>query len=295
MKKILLFISAGITILLPPLLSFSQGILAPDLGTAACYAILSGNGAVTDTDNSYITGDVGTNLTSTTGFNPLKVLGTIHPIPDESTNKATIDMIAAFNYLNALIHDETIPNPAAFGNNLVLTAKTYLLDAATTLTGNVYLNAEGNSNAVFVIQINGALTTSTAARVVLLNGAQSNNVYWRIAGAVSLNTNAVFHGTIISNNGAINLATGDSLYGRAFTTNGAISATDATVISPDVNCLPFNDLCTEYRSTESGLWTTIEWEILSDGIWITALTSPPSGAVVRILHDVKQDVNFTVI
>lgn len=295
MQKTFYIISISVIFYLSSLMSFAQqGPVAPTLGSAACYAILTGNENVTNTGITHVTGDVGTNAGSTTGFNPLLVNGTIHPVQDASTNQATMDMIIALNYLNTLTTDETIPNPAAFGNDIVLTPKTYLLAAATTLTGNVFLDAGGNSNAVFVIKVNGALTTGTAAKVVLINGAQSNNIYWRVNGAVSLNTNAVFHGTIISDVGAISLATGDSLYGRAFTTNGAIGATNATVISPKVTCTPFNTNCIEYRSNESGLWSSIEWEENASGNFLTALTPPPTGALVRIRHDVMQDVNYAI-
>jgi len=296
MKNILLMLSAAITFLHSPFLTSGQaGPTAPSLGTAACYAILSGNGAVTNVGITQVTGDVGSNLGAAAGFVPMHVNGTIHPIPDASTNKATIDMIAAYNYLDALTPDETLPNPAAFGNGMMLTPKTYLLGAATTLTGNLFLDAGGNNNAVFVIKINGALTTGAAPKVILLNGAQSNNVYWRIAGAASLGNNAVFHGTIIANNGAVNITSGDSLYGRAFTTNGAIGTTNATVISPKVSCAPFNAACTEYRSAESGLWSLpATWQVNSGGTWVAAITAPPSGALIHILHEVKQDVNYTI-
>jgi hypothetical protein len=40
--------------------------------------------------------------------------------------------------------------PVQFGNNLVLTPHTYLMEAAAVLTDSVYLNAQGNANAVFV-------------------------------------------------------------------------------------------------------------------------------------------------
>ena len=47
------------------------------------------------------------------------------------------------------------------------------MNGAATLTDTLFLNAQGNSNAVFVIQINGALTTSTYSNIFLMNGAQS--------------------------------------------------------------------------------------------------------------------------
>lgn len=213
---------------------------APNLGTAACFAILSGNGSVINSGITYITGDVGTNVGLTTGYNPLNVIGTIHPIPDVATAQATADLLIAYNYLNVLPYDIELLYPAQFGNNLVLTPHTYLLNAATAFNGTVYLNAEGDSNAVFVIKISGALTTSTFSKVILINGAKAKNVYWKVDGAVNINDFSVFNGTIICNNGAVNLTTGDSLNGRAFTTSGALStsAIVATSLSGPCGALP---------------------------------------------------------
>jgi len=87
---------------------------------------------------------------------------------------------------------------------------------------------------VFVIKINGALSTSTYSKVLLINGAQAKNVYWKIEGAVSINNYSTFCGTIICNNGALGaLNTGVVLNGRALTTNGALTttATTTTIIS----------------------------------------------------------------
>jgi hypothetical protein len=90
----------------------------------------------------------------------------------------------------------------------------------------------GNVNAVFVIKINGALSTSTYSRVVLINGTQAKNVFWKVDGAVSINDYSVFRGTVVCNNGAILLATGVTLDGRALTTTGALGTTAITAIMP---------------------------------------------------------------
>jgi len=201
------------------------GPACPTLVASAPYAIFSGNGSVTNATplTTFIKGDVGTNVGLTTGFDPLKVDGMVHPIPDVSTAACAADLINVYNYLNLLPHDIELLYPAQFGSNLVLTPHTYLMNAATSFTGTVFLNGEGNPDAVFVIKINGALSTSTFARVALTNGTQSKNVFWKVDGAVTINDYSVIHGTIVCNNGAVNFNTGDSLYGRALTTNGALN------------------------------------------------------------------------
>jgi len=208
------------------------GPVAPDLASAANFALFSGNGGVTNSGITKVTGDVGTNVGLTTGFDSLNVTGTIHPIPDDSTAAAKADLLTVYNYLQALPADIELLYPAQFGNNLVLTPHTYLMNAATTFTDTLYLNAGGNADAVFVIKINGALSTSTYSKVILMNGTQAKNVFWKVDGAVNINDYSVFKGTIVANNGAISLNTGDSLEGRALTTNGAFTTAAITAAIP---------------------------------------------------------------
>jgi hypothetical protein len=211
------------------------GPTAPSLGGAACYALFSSDGAVSNSGTTFVTGDIGSNNGSATGFNPLNVTGKIHTIPDGSTAACASDLATAYNQISTLPYDIQLLYPAQFGNNLVLTPHTYLLNAATTFTDSLYLNAEGDANAVFVMQVYGALSTSTYSRVLLINGAQAGNVYWLVNGAVKINNYSTFCGTIICNNGSLGaLNTGVILKGRALTTNGALTTTAMTTDAPNI-------------------------------------------------------------
>jgi hypothetical protein len=214
------------------------GPVAPELASSACYALFSSDGPVTNTGLTYATGDIGTNTGLTTGYDPLLVTGTIHPIPDISTAQCAADLLNVYTSLNALPYDIELLYPAQFGNSLVLTPHTYLLNAATDLTGTLYLNAQGNANAVFVIQINGALSTDTYSKVILNEGAQAKNVYWKVEGALTINDYSGFSGTIVCNNGAINLNTGVTLDGRALTTTGILTTNAISAVATNLpsNC-----------------------------------------------------------
>jgi len=205
------------------------GPLAPTLGLTTNYAIFSSNGLIVNTGITYVTGDIGTNLGSTTGYNPFNVTGVIHPVPDASTSLCSNDLLNLYNYLNTLPYDIELLYPAQFGNNLVLTPHIYMVNSATVFTDTLYLNAQGNANAVFVIKINAALTTSTYSKVKLINGTQSKNIFWVINGAATINNYSTLRGTLICNNGAIILNTGVIVDGRIFTTNGAVNTTSVTV------------------------------------------------------------------
>jgi hypothetical protein len=62
----------------------------------------------------------------------------------------------------------------------------------------VTLDAEGDPDAVFIIQIVGALgATAATGNVILTNGAQSANVFWIVEGAVSTGAGTHMEGTIL--------------------------------------------------------------------------------------------------
>jgi hypothetical protein len=289
-----------------------MGPEAPDLSSAACYAIFSGNGPASNAGVTYVVGDVGTNVGLTTGFDPLLVTGMIHPIPDGSTAAAAADLLNAYNYLNVLPFDIELLFPEQFGNDLVLTPHTYLLNAATTFTGDLYLDAGGQEDAVFVIQINGALTTSTYANVILVDGTKPGNVFWKVDGAVEINDYSHFVGTIVANNGAVDLTTGVILDGRAFTTNGALSTASVNVTmppgcesftAPEITAQPEDQIVclgesVSFTVEATGLDLTYQWrkgtEELTDGgnlsgIASSVFTIDPAG-----IDDVATDYNVVV-
>jgi len=235
------------------------GPAAPVFVASSCFAIFSANGTVTNSGISRVTGDVGTNVGLTTGFDPLYVNGTIHPGPDGFTAAAAADLLNVYNYLNLLPADIELLYPAQFGLNLVLTPHTYIMNGATTFTDSLYLNAQGVSNAIFVIKIKGALTTSTFSKVFLINGTQSKNVYWVVDGAVGINDFSVFNGTIVCNNGAISLTTGTTLNGRALTTGGAVSTAAITATSPSGACAPLPVKWLYFRGKPVQQSVLLEW------------------------------------
>jgi hypothetical protein len=217
-----------------------NGPAAPNLSSAACFALFSGIGPVTDNFQTFINGagDIGNDGGGvTTGFDPLKLTGAIHS-GDISTAAAAADLTNAYNYMNSLPTDIQLLFPALFGHNLVLTPHTYLLSGAVTFTDTLYLNAQGNVNAVFVINVDGAFSTSTFSNVILINGAQARNVYWNIDGAVDIAAFSVFNGTIILQ-GAVDLREGVVVNGRVLTGVGAVNTTSMTVnITPGCAAVP---------------------------------------------------------
>lgn len=212
--------------------AYLTGPVAPTLASTENFALFSSNGSVSNSGLTVVKGDIGTNVGLASGFDALNVNGLIHPIPDGFTAACAADLVGVYNYLNTLSADIELLFPAQFGHNLVLTPHVYLLNAATVLTDTIYLNGQGNADAVFVLKIKGAFSTSTLSKVLLTNGTQAKNIFWCVDGFVDINDYSVFAGTIICNNGAITLKTGVNLDGRALTTSGAFATSAATVSIP---------------------------------------------------------------
>jgi ice-binding like protein/type IX secretion system substrate protein len=270
---------------------------APALGATACYALFSSDGAVSNSGVTHLTGDVGTNVGLTTGFVANDVTGTIHSSPDGSTATCAADLSVVYDSLNALAYDINLLYPAQFGNNLVLTPHTYLLDAATTLTDTIVLNAEGDANAVFVIRINGALSTSTNANVKLINGTQSKNIYWLINGAVNIANNSIIRGTMVVNNGALGtLSTGVAVDGRLLTTNGALTTTAVTVVATNIpgNCSTVG--ISEVNTNNTGAIVTISPNPFNNSTNIIINNaSMINNAEIRIYNILGSEVLFSTI
>jgi hypothetical protein len=210
---------------------------APNMGSDTSFALFTSAGAFGNTGSTAIWGDVGTHVGAYTGGQI--VLGSVH-VEDSVSEKAALDLQVAYTYMVGLSCDSIILSP--LGGGMVLKpGRVYCLTTATALNGDLILDAEGNSNSIFIIKINGALSTSINSNVILQNAASACNVYWQVGGAVDLGINATFKGTILAD-GAINLLDSAFLEGRGLTRAGAISLFNNKVVgcAASIVALPIN-------------------------------------------------------
>jgi len=214
--RLLILLSAFLLFFMPNA-SIAQ---APDLGVTSGFALFTAVGSFDNTGATVITGDAGTNVGAFTGFPiPGTIVGETH-VADPVSVQAAIDVDVAYSYLFAktcgLVLGTTL------GDNQVLSPNVYCLGGASSLNGDLILDGQGNPNAIFIFKIDGALSTSTFANVILINSASMCNVYWQVNGKFELGENSVFRGTVIAN-GDISLLEGAALYGRGLSREGAIS------------------------------------------------------------------------
>jgi len=215
-----------------------------DLGAAAPFAILAGTPNITNTGPSVITGDVGLAPAAGAGIGLTcgQVIGTIYsvdatgPLPCRVTNGPLL--VTAKNNLTAAYTDAagrtpvtTIPTELG-GSTLV--AGVY--DSASTtfgLTGTLTLDGQNDPSSVFIFQVPASgvgLTVGAASTVVLTNGAQACNVFWRVDSA-SINTTANFTGTILALT-SISVANGATIQGRLLAQNGSVTLINDTITAP---------------------------------------------------------------
>lgn len=197
----------------------AQAIATPvPLATADSFAVLSGE-SVTNTGPSVITGDLGVDPgTSITGFPPGLVNGVQHS-HDGVALQAKSDLVAAYNNAAGQATNGALP-PDAGG--LTLVPGVYTASSTLHLTGTLTLDAKGDPNAVWVFQVGSGLTTASASRVLLINGAAPCNVFWQVGSSATIGTNSTFVGTIMALT-SISVTTGASIDGRALARNGSVT------------------------------------------------------------------------
>lgn len=228
----------------------------PILGLSEKFAFLTSNGAFENTGPSSIIGNVGTNTGSFIGFPPGTLTGYIH-INDAVTNQASIDM--NITYSDLISRTCTTVLGTTLGNGQIITPGIYCIGGASVINGDLILDAQNDPNAVFIFQLNNALSSNALSTISLINDAGFDNVFWQINGAVELGNSSVFNGTIIAN-GAINLLDFSTLNGRGLSINGAINLHNVQVqrsnnpIPLGIKLLSFS--CKNYANTSLISWTT---------------------------------------
>ncbi|MCZ3389252.1 MAG: DUF3494 domain-containing protein [Actinomycetia bacterium] len=194
------------------------------LGTAGSFAVLAGGG-ITNTGPTTVTGDIGTFPTTTiTGAGSLTLHGTNHA-GDSVTQGAKTDLVTGYN--TAAGEGPTTAVPADL-TGMTLKPGVYNSASALALSGKLTLNAAGNPNAVWVFQAGSTLVTGSGSKVVLVNGAQSCNVFWQVGSSATLGTNSTFRGTILALT-SISLTTGATVDGRVLARNGAVTMDTNTI------------------------------------------------------------------
>ena len=225
--------------------SSTAAATAVDLGTAKTFAVLAGQ-SVTNTGPSVISGDLGVSPgTAVSGFPPGTVLGSVR-VANAVALQAKSDLATAYNVLAGQPSDELISADLA---GRTLTTGVYTASSSMGLSGELTLDAQGDPSAVFVFQAGSTLTTASASRVTLTNGASACNVFWQVGSSATLGTASTFRGTIVAMT-SISATNGASIVGRLLARTGSVTLINNTITRPTCET-PTTDLpSTEGPGTE---------------------------------------------
>lgn len=193
-----------------------------NLGLAGNFVILSKTG-ITSVYKSTITGDIGSS--PITGAAMVlscgEVTGNVFSVdasgPACKTTNATLltlavgDMQTAYTDAAGRVNPDYLNLGAGTIGGKTLLPGLYKWTSSVNIPTDITIS--GGPDDVFILQVAGTLNMSSGVRVTLSGGAQARNIFWQVAGAVTLGTTSHFEGNILGKTG-INLQTGGSINGR---------------------------------------------------------------------------------
>ncbi|MEX1212992.1 MAG: ice-binding family protein [Balneolaceae bacterium] len=198
-----------------------------DLGTSGDYVILAKT-AINNNPTSDITGDLGISpaagsyitgfaLTDDTGYATSdQVTGRVYaadmadPTPSNLTT-AVENMITAYNDAAGRPSPDFVELHTGNIGGKTLTPGLYKW--SNTVTAPTSVELSGGENDVWIFQIAEDLTVSSDVNITLSGGAQAKNIFWQVAGEVTIGTDSHFEGIILSMTG-ITLTSRASMNGR---------------------------------------------------------------------------------
>ncbi len=216
------------------------GLTQPvNLGGAGHFVILSKSG-ITDVQASNVVGNVGTSpITGAADhLSCAEVTGKVYSV--NAAGPAPCSIVAPYKLTTAIQNMQAAYTNAAGrrpgstnlgGGNiggLTLGPGVYKWGTSVTIPSNVTL--QGDSYSVWIFQIAQNLSVADGKAVVLSADAQAQNVFWQVAGKVTLGTTSHMEGIILSKT-LIAMNTGASINGRLLAQT-AVTLQKNNVVAP---------------------------------------------------------------
>lgn len=239
-RTITLAVLAALLSAVPFQATSAAGPAPVSLGTAATFTILSKSG-ITDVRASAIKGNVGTSPISGAALllSCSEVTGTIYvvdaagPRPCALTaasllTAAVLDMETAYLDAAGRVTPDFTDLGAGEVGGLNLVPGLYKWGTGLSIGTDVTLT--GGPNDVWIFQVAGTLNQANATRITLAGGALAKNVFWQVAGAVTIGTTAHFEGVVLGKT-LIAVNTGAAVNGRLLAQT-AVTLQQNTVTQP---------------------------------------------------------------
>jgi hypothetical protein len=125
-----------------------------------------------------------------------------------------VDGLAAWKTGTAMTSEETM---LAEMGGVTFTPGVYTHASAINIAlanPEVYLDADGDPLALFIFNVGTTLTTCANSKVVLLNGAREENVFWVLGTALTMGADSTLVGNVLAGS-AITIGTNAEIKGRA--------------------------------------------------------------------------------
>jgi len=215
-----------------------------DLGTAGNYVILAKTG-ISTTGTTHITGDIAVSpesQTALTGFSETLALdGTFATSPRVTGKLFAADMTSPTpSILTTAVSDMETAYADAAGRvdpdftelgageigGMTLDPGLYQWGTGVLVASDVTLN--GSADDVWIFQIGQDLKLQDGKAIILSGGAVPENIFWQVAGEVTLQAGTTLNGIILGQT-AIVLKSGAVINGRA------LAQTATTLIANEIN------------------------------------------------------------
>lgn len=223
-----------------------SGPMPVNLGAAGNFAVLAKTG-VSSVPASVITGAVGLGPAAAsylTGFSLVADASNVFSTSPQVTGRLyaadyapptpTNLTVAVGNMESAYTDAETRPTPdfleLGSGDLGGRTLVPGLYKWTSSLTMPSAVMVAGAANDVWIFQTSGDLSMSTAMQVTLSGGAQARNIFWQVAGHVTLGAGAHLEGIVLCHTD-VTLQTGATVNGRLLS-GTQVALQQATVTEP---------------------------------------------------------------
>jgi hypothetical protein len=294
-KRIFTGVMLATSFLCAPLAQAGAGPAPVDLGTAARFTVLAG-AAVTTTGGGIINGDVGASPISGAAIHltDAQVNGNIYAVDvagPEGSIMDTVRLSAAKSDLTTAYNEARDRTPVPTGaflnpgngniGGLTLIPGLYKFDATALVTGSD-LTLTGGPNDVWIFQVGTDLKVGSMIHVILAGGAQARNIFWQVGTSATIETFAVFKGTIMADQSIV-MNTSSTMEGRALAFSGGVTYNGDSGSLPVIEDLYFTAISRTAPGAVTMVVHTTPYFLLtlqtstdmSLGSWVTITTDTP--------------------
>lgn len=160
-------------------------------------------------------------------------------------------------YFQLIGFDPTLTTGAAkiYANGDIISPGIFAYGGAVSVSveSTITFDGKDDEDSLFIIRAAGAFNTGAGVRVVLINKAKAENIFFIAEGAIGFGVRNRLEGNYISKGAAIAVGTTCTLNGRLLTRGGAISFGKGTLSVPEtIGVIDFKTLTNFMMFTNSG-------------------------------------------